>query len=1012
MPTVSRETPGLGQIPEGQIIGGRYRIVGVIGRGGFGTVYEAAHVTTGHSVAVKVLGQRGGAEGEEAARRFFQEAATTSRLSHPNTVRVFDFGQTDGGHLFLTMERLVGDSLQDLLTRLASEQQTISEAQTIEIGVAVLRSLGEAHAHGLVHRDLKPANIFLHRVAGGDSIVKVLDFGIVKDTDSSMTQAGKALGTPTHMSPEQAMGKPIDARSDLYALGVVLYECLTGTLPFTGDNPLAVVMQHVTEPCEPLLSRAPDVARPAVASVIEQALAKNPNRRFADAAAMRVALQDAFGQQPSGAFPIVSGRRSRRMTAPAIGAMPPSGPGVTAAADRSGKADRAPTAFESQETVVSDVFIAPDVAGSRLRQRPSAPPNEASEPSRLVKLNLPTAPKPVSDTAAIAAPPPRPVSDTAAIAPLPAVTPAAPRPSTLRRVERTVSSVAPPPPPVRQVAGPGSREFAERPTVHIDAVAEPPSEPAAAANVAAGKLSDAELEALQDESTAVGVPIMPPASPPAPEPEPLQVIGMADVTHATIPEPPGVTSTPEPSAGHQAEVAAEPVAAAAEPVAAAMDPVAGGAEAGADSDGRDTDSRPHPHVPDDDAHDADPPAASAPAASAPAASAPAADGQVEEEDLERVPVPARRPVTRTRPPPLRASPPPSPLAGISRNPFAALSERLPGGQGLGAGPGASPMAAALSRGLQSLTRELERRSLRRVTNAADTVSAMWIGDDANTLVFGDNAGDIRLVYFEQITEQPVTVLDAQETVEVGHHSALVTAVAADTGHGLIASACVDGWLRLWDPADGSQIAEHRLASRALSLAISLDGRLLIAGCEDGGAHLLRLPGLEVRRVMQGHASAINAVAATSSRRLLATAGEDGTVRTWDPVGGGGRLTSRAHEGAVAAVALTRSAKWVISGGWDGRLVVWSARDGAERHNIAAHTDIVAGVAISPDEAFLATASDDRSVRIWDMQTGDLVAERGDFRTGAKHLRFSSDSRCVYIGAWDGTCRRLSAVGPL
>ena len=376
IPTVWRELPGIGQIPAGQIIGGRYSIVGVIGRGGFGTVYEADHVTTGHSVAVKVLAKRAGAEGEEASRRFFQEAATTSRLSHPNTVRVFDFGQTDSGNLFLAMERLVGDSLQELLNRHAAEGSTIGESQSIDIGIAVLRSLGEAHAHGLVHRDLKPANIFLHRVAGGDSIVKVLDFGIVKDTDSSMTQAGKALGTPTHMSPEQAMGKTVDARSDLYALGVVLYECLTGSLPFTGDNPLAVVMQHVTEPCEPLLVRAPGATRPAVAAVVERSLAKNPEHRFDDAAGMRVALQDSLGQQPSGAFPIIAGRRPRRPTAPAIGRVSKAAPSAGPEA-HSGQQDslpnRAPTAFESQETVVSDALIAPEPGGgqSRLRRRPA-----------------------------------------------------------------------------------------------------------------------------------------------------------------------------------------------------------------------------------------------------------------------------------------------------------------------------------------------------------------------------------------------------------------------------------------------------------------------------------------------------------------------------------------------------------------------------------------------------------------------------------------------------------------
>ncbi len=293
-PTVRRVASVRGDLMAGEVVGGRYRVVGVLGRGGFGTVYEAEHVTTGHPVALKILVANPGQEDDELARRFFQEAATTSRLSHPNTVRVFDFGQSERGDLFLAMERLVGETLMDVLARCAAEGVRMSEDEVVEVGVAILRSLGEAHAHGLVHRDLKPANIFLHQVAGGEGIVKVLDFGIVKDVDAHMTQAGKALGTPTHMSPEQAMGKAIDGRSDLYALGVLLYECLSGTLPFYAESPLAIVMMHVTEPPQPLQERCPGVVRPSIARVVERALCKDPDERWPDAATMRVALQKAL----------------------------------------------------------------------------------------------------------------------------------------------------------------------------------------------------------------------------------------------------------------------------------------------------------------------------------------------------------------------------------------------------------------------------------------------------------------------------------------------------------------------------------------------------------------------------------------------------------------------------------------------------------------------------------------------------------------------------------------------
>ncbi len=294
-PTVRRVEQSRQGLQPGDVIGGRYRVSGELGRGGFGVVFEGEHVTTGHPVAIKILTLQGNSDAEEQSRRFFHEASSTSRLSHPNTVRVFDFGQTDTGELFLAMERLNGETLQALLSRTLTQGQSLSEQQAVDIGVAVLRSLGEAHANGLVHRDMKPANIFLHRIPGGEDIVKVLDFGIVKDVDAGMTQAGKALGTPTHMSPEQAMGRPVDGRADLYALAVVLWECLTGSLPYEADNPLAIVMKHVTEPVPQLSQRAPGLVRPPLAAVIERALAKEPGDRWQNAAEMRNALLQAIG---------------------------------------------------------------------------------------------------------------------------------------------------------------------------------------------------------------------------------------------------------------------------------------------------------------------------------------------------------------------------------------------------------------------------------------------------------------------------------------------------------------------------------------------------------------------------------------------------------------------------------------------------------------------------------------------------------------------------------------------
>lgn len=302
-PTVRQGGMGLGKLGEGDVVGGRYRLCGELGRGGFGVVFDAVHTTTGHPVAIKILTPSNGQEGQELARRFFHEAATTSRLSHPNTVRVFDFGQTEAGDLFLAMERLSGETLQSRLNALVAEDRVMSEAEAVETGVSVLRSLGEAHALGLVHRDMKPANVFLHAMPGGDSIIKVLDFGIVKDNVITMTQTGKALGTPTHMSPEQAMGRPVDGRSDLYSLGVVLYECLTGTLPFWGDSPLTVVMKHVSEPVPPIATRVPGRVRRQLAEVVEKAMAKKADDRWQTALDMRNALQESLSEGALPALP-------------------------------------------------------------------------------------------------------------------------------------------------------------------------------------------------------------------------------------------------------------------------------------------------------------------------------------------------------------------------------------------------------------------------------------------------------------------------------------------------------------------------------------------------------------------------------------------------------------------------------------------------------------------------------------------------------------------------------------
>ena len=277
------------QIMDDTVIDGRYHIGGVIGKGGFGTVYGGRDLRTGQELAIKVLTTAHSGTDARVVQRFVHEAAITARLTHGNTVRVFDFGQTADGELFLVMERLHGRSLRKQLDCLQSDGRKMEPAEAIRIGTGVLQSLSQAHAKGLVHRDLKPENIYLHEVARRVPIIKVLDFGVVKSNTTGMTLAGEIVGTPTHMAPEQVREMPIDGRCDLYSLGIVLYECICGSLPFEAVGALQLLMMHVQTPPPPLAERAPGTPK-ALIEVVDKALAKEPDDRWPDANAMRQAL--------------------------------------------------------------------------------------------------------------------------------------------------------------------------------------------------------------------------------------------------------------------------------------------------------------------------------------------------------------------------------------------------------------------------------------------------------------------------------------------------------------------------------------------------------------------------------------------------------------------------------------------------------------------------------------------------------------------------------------------------
>ncbi|GMV41449.1 MAG: hypothetical protein AMXMBFR64_31650 [Myxococcales bacterium] len=276
----------------GRVFDNRYQIVELIGRGGMSAVYKAIQLSMGKTVAIKVMA-RSLAEDERLLQRFNQEALASSRLRHPNTIKVFDYGQSDDGHLFLAMELLEGRTLGQVIRTDAP----MDPLRTCKIARQVCKSLAEAHRAGIVHRDLKPDNVFLSDIYGERDFVKVLDFGIAKfvteGTQETLTQTGFICGTPLYLSPEQGLAKNLDHRTDLYSLGIILYEMLVGVTPFRADTPIGVVMKHIHEPVLPFRTMDPSVNVPGgLEHLVMRLLEKDPGRRPGSSEEVGATIED------------------------------------------------------------------------------------------------------------------------------------------------------------------------------------------------------------------------------------------------------------------------------------------------------------------------------------------------------------------------------------------------------------------------------------------------------------------------------------------------------------------------------------------------------------------------------------------------------------------------------------------------------------------------------------------------------------------------------------------------
>jgi tRNA A-37 threonylcarbamoyl transferase component Bud32 len=413
-----------------QVVNGKFRIEALLGQGGMGKVYRAKHLTLDRPVVLKMLHPDFSTD-PQVVQRFQREARAASRLNHPNSIAVLDFGAAEDGTLFMAMEYLAGRDL----ARIIADEFPLGEARIVRIGAQILSALAEAHAQGIVHRDLKPENVMVEPRRGEADFVKVLDFGIAKITapganEPKLTAAGLVCGTPEYMSPEQARGADIDSRSDLYSMGVILYQLATGELPFQSDTPVGYLTKHLAEQPIPARERWSDVSG-ALDAVIARAMAKDVAQRFQGAEEMREALlavDPAALAQPAAA---ARAAPSVATAAPRAGTQAPTPRPATkaAAAAPAARSRKVFWIFVGAMVVAAAgggavTFLARQNAAGRKGAPDLVAPSQQPAPAQQVAAATPPAPAAPSAPAAAA---PAPTA-TAIPAPTAIPTPAAPPP--------------------------------------------------------------------------------------------------------------------------------------------------------------------------------------------------------------------------------------------------------------------------------------------------------------------------------------------------------------------------------------------------------------------------------------------------------------------------------------------------------------------------------------------------------------------------------------------------------
>ncbi len=404
----------------GTTIDGRYRVEARIGEGGMGVVYRASHTVLKKPLAIKVMrGEQ--AQDPEVVQRFVQEAQSSSAIGHPNIISINDFGTTADGSVYFAMEYLEGQSLAR-----AMEHGPMARQRAIHLFVQMASALEAAHQRGIVHRDLKPDNLFLIRQGGQDDFVKVLDFGIakVKNAAAKITRTGMVFGTPHYMSPEQAAGQAVDHRSDIYSLGVIMYQVFAGQLPFDAESYMGVMTKHMYDEPVPPSAILPALRGP-VEDVILKALEKKPEQRYQSMLELKQDLERLGRGDPVLAAERKLGVSDTLPFTPLPGGSPSSGVPAASAAPA------APTLSEIDAADVPSVprkrtpgWLLPAVLASSvglvlayLLARSNAPSTESNPPVAAVSAPAPSAapgpgmlapaPSPTPPPPSAAAPAPR-----------------------------------------------------------------------------------------------------------------------------------------------------------------------------------------------------------------------------------------------------------------------------------------------------------------------------------------------------------------------------------------------------------------------------------------------------------------------------------------------------------------------------------------------------------------------------------------------------------------------------